>query len=353
MHVRRIIITLVLLIAIAAQSALAAASATPDWAGFVADITIPDGTTLNPGQALTKTWRLRNIGATSWGTAYSLVFVSGNSMDAPVSVSLPRNVPPGDTIDLSVNMKAPAIPGKYRGYWMLRNASGVLFGLGTNANSPFWVYINVVMNYNVAYDFIANLCAASWSSGAGALPCPGIEGSDNGFVLPGNLATLENGATVSAPNLLTFPQNLTDGFIQGAYPAFTVQSGDRFRVALSCDPDSAGCQVTYRLDYQVGAGPLQTLWTFSKSRTGSLHTADVDLGALAGQNVKFFLTVLSAGPNNGDRALWVAPRIVRTGTPAPTATPTPLPSETPTPTPTQTATPTLPPTETPTPSPTP
>lgn len=34
-----------------------------DQADFVQDVSIPDGTRMLPGQAFTKTWRLRNVGA--------------------------------------------------------------------------------------------------------------------------------------------------------------------------------------------------------------------------------------------------------------------------------------------------
>jgi uncharacterized repeat protein (TIGR01451 family) len=60
-----------------------------------------------------------------------------------------------------------------------------------------------------------------------------------------------------------------------------------------------------------------------------VYRMDVDLSPLAGQNVKFILTTQAFGSPVGDRAVWSAPRIVRTSAPVPT--PDPLP---PTPTPT-------------------
>jgi hypothetical protein len=59
--------------------------------------------------------------------------------------------------------------------------------------------------------------------------------------------------------------------------------------------------------------------------------ADVDLSSLVGRNVKFILTVLSAGSPIGDRALWVSPMIYNpsatsvapTGIPTLSFTPTP------------------------------
>ncbi|MEJ5224512.1 MAG: NBR1-Ig-like domain-containing protein, partial [Anaerolineales bacterium] len=344
MHARRILFILVLLAALLAQAAPAAANTQADWAGFIADVTIPDGTTLNPNQTFTKTWRLRNIGASTWTTSYSLVFVSGNAMDAPLSVALPRSVPPGDTIDLSVNMKAPAAPGKYRGYWMLKNASGVLFGLGTNANSPFWVYISVVMNYNVAYDFTANLCSASWSSGAGQLPCPGINGDRAGYAIRLDRPQYESGLVDSKPGLITAPQNVPYGRIQGIFPAVRVMPGDRFQSIVNCEYNALGCAVTFRLDYQIGDGPIRTLWTFREKYEGLFYRADVDLSALAGQDVKFILAVQAGAFSTNNRALWGAPVIVRSSllpvvTPTPTLAPTSVPTATATlPAPSPTAT---------------
>jgi photosystem II stability/assembly factor-like uncharacterized protein len=56
---------------------------------------------------------------------------------------IPVTVVPGQTVDLGVNLTAPSLAGSYRGYWQLKNASGALFGIGTNANGPFYVDIKV------------------------------------------------------------------------------------------------------------------------------------------------------------------------------------------------------------------
>ena len=89
---------------------------------------------LAPGATFTKTWRLKNSGSCTWTTSYSIVFYSGAQMGAPTSVSFPYAVPPGQTVDLTVNMVAPVAEGEYRGFWILRNASGGLFGIGTAAD---------------------------------------------------------------------------------------------------------------------------------------------------------------------------------------------------------------------------
>lgn len=98
-----------------------------DDADFVTDVTIPDGTVLNPGESFTKTWRLKNAGTCSWTPSYAVVFSNGDSMSGPASVALTTNVNPGQTVDISINLKAPSTSGNYTSYWKLRNAAGVTF----------------------------------------------------------------------------------------------------------------------------------------------------------------------------------------------------------------------------------
>jgi hypothetical protein len=54
------------------------------------------------------------------------------------------------------------------------------------------------------------------------------DGDAKGFVLKVNNPKLETGATDSRPGLVTFPQNVQNGYIQGFFPPFRVQNGDRF-----------------------------------------------------------------------------------------------------------------------------
>jgi hypothetical protein len=50
-------------------------------------------------------------------------------------------------VDLTVSLTAPNSAGSYRGYWMFKNASGSLFGIGAQANKPWWVDIRVTGSY--------------------------------------------------------------------------------------------------------------------------------------------------------------------------------------------------------------
>ena len=308
-----------------------------DRVQFIADVTVPDGTTFAPGSTFTKTWRLKNVGSCAWTTSYQLVFSSGEQMGAPASASFPRGVEIGQTIDISVPMTAPSAAGSYRGYWMFKNASGALFGIGAQANKPWWVDIRVsgptvtpggpsktptptptiggptvTPIPGAVLDFASAACTGTWFSGAGQLPCPGTDGDARGFVLKVNNPKLETGATDPRQALLTFPHNVSSGYIQGFFPPFRVQAGDRFRSTIACEGGSTLCYVAYRLDYESAPGQVATLWgPFLERYEGQAFNVDVDLSPLAGKDVKFVLTALAVGPATGDRALWVGPHIFR------------------------------------------
>lgn len=107
------------------------------------DVNVEDDTVMQPGQTFTKIWRLTNVGACSWTREYSVRFSHGDRMNALESVALSGNVASGQTVEIAVDMVAPAAPGTYRGNWKLQNPGGVLFGIGPNGDAPFWVQIVV------------------------------------------------------------------------------------------------------------------------------------------------------------------------------------------------------------------
>jgi hypothetical protein len=135
-----------------------------DRAAFITDVNVPDGTTFSPGAAFSKTWRIKNSGSCTWTRDYKLMYYSGEQMNAPTSINMPLNVFPNETVDLTVNMVAPNTPGQYRGFWILANTNGTMFGIGSSASNPFWVEINVAGTSPIytGYDFTANACSAQW-----------------------------------------------------------------------------------------------------------------------------------------------------------------------------------------------
>ncbi len=80
---------------------------------------IADNTIFAPGQAFTLTWTLKNVGASTWTAGYLLRYYSGEPFGAAKEALLGREVLPGDTIEISLAMKAPVKPGDYRTDWVL------------------------------------------------------------------------------------------------------------------------------------------------------------------------------------------------------------------------------------------
>jgi hypothetical protein len=109
------------------------------------DVNIEDGTEMQPEQRFTKIWRLTNAGACTWTRDYQAIWFFGTKLGDTTAVPLTRNVPPGDSIEIEVEMIAPQIPGIYRSDWKLQNSNAVPFGIGPSGNSTFWVEIQVVL----------------------------------------------------------------------------------------------------------------------------------------------------------------------------------------------------------------
>lgn len=112
-------------------------------AEFVEDISIPDHTNLPAGSSFTKTWRFKNVGTCTWNAEYSLVFIWGDLMDGIERTSFGKKVPPGESIDISVDFVAPKEANAYQGNWMFEDTFGNRFGTGYQGRQFFWVAIDV------------------------------------------------------------------------------------------------------------------------------------------------------------------------------------------------------------------
>jgi hypothetical protein len=107
-------------------------TATPLPAGclgstYVADVTIPDNTRLDPGEAFVKTWRVRNTGTCPWPGDTTIIFIRGADLDAPASVEV-GTLDVNGTTEISVDMVAPTAAGRYEGTWRLADSNGQPFG---------------------------------------------------------------------------------------------------------------------------------------------------------------------------------------------------------------------------------
>lgn len=296
-------------------------TATPlpcDMATFVDDITVPDGTEFNVGQSFTKTWRLRNAGSCTWTTAYAVVYVSGDQMSGPVDLNLTGNVYPGQTVDITLGLKAPNTAGTYRGNWKIRNDKGQVFGL-TNGN-PFWVDIKAkailappVMALEV-YNFATSMCSAEWKTypPLGAIPCPGTTSDEEGFVVMVGNPTMEDNNPAGQTSIETHPRFDPNGLIQGKYPPVVVTGNSRFLTKIGCRQNGGACSVKYQVNYYADGDPtLKSLGTWTETYDGSLRDINIDLSSLSGKSLQFILVVTADGNSAQDWAIWINPRIMK------------------------------------------
>ncbi len=287
-----------------------------DRASFVEDITYPDNKEVDAGATFVKTWRLRNNGSCTWNSSYALVFDRGDAMSGPASAQLTTGtVAPGQVIDVSVTLKAPTTPGTYQGYWLLRNGAGALFGLGGDARSSFWVKVKVINpatptpSANVSFDFIGKGPSAEWHNGSTLLSWGDPYDDSPGVAVNLSNTKLEDNKTYGSL-LATYPQKIDNGIIYGIYPSYTVQTGDHLRASLGFRTDCSGGKVKFVVKYKEGATET-VLGEWLKSCDGGLVGIDKDLSSLNGKALQFILYVSSEGPFEGDKAVWVSPRIER------------------------------------------
>ena len=282
-----------------------------DLAQFVKDISIADGSIFAPGASFTKTWRLKNVGTCNW-SGYSLVFDNGDSMSGTSPTAI-GTVGPGQEVDLSVNLTAPAASGSYRGYWRIRNSSGVLIPvLGGTQGQSFFVDIKVAVSSS-GFDLHTRATDASWvGSAAGVVTTFGGPDTDtNGFAMYRNNQKLEDGTSPSKI-LEIHPQWVNNGVMTGLYPAYTVVAGEHFKARIGFLAKADGTCGTGNAKFQLNykeSGVLKPLGEWTETCDGTIKAVDVDLSSIAGKNVQFALAVLANGPADQDWAVWVSPRV--------------------------------------------
>jgi len=93
---------------------------TPSCLGarFVTDVTIPDYTSLDQGEAFVKTWRMENIGTCAWPANTVLVRLRSD-LSGPERVAV-GPVAVGEVVDISINLAAPNSAGTFNGVWALQ-----------------------------------------------------------------------------------------------------------------------------------------------------------------------------------------------------------------------------------------
>ena len=114
-------------------------AACKDGAVLLEDVTIPDNTVVPAGKIFTKTWKFKNTGTCAW-TGYTIHYASGERMNALDSAPVPETAA-GGTVDLSVDLTAPAGDGTYTTHFSLQNAAGEPIPIGIE--NTFYVKVIV------------------------------------------------------------------------------------------------------------------------------------------------------------------------------------------------------------------
>jgi hypothetical protein len=102
-----------------------------DNMAWMFDVTYQDGYSAVPGEVMEKTWRIKNLGPCTWNTNYVLVFGWGGIGTNWNTVSpshLGRDVPPDDSIEISMTLQAPKTKGEYSAAFRFQNGKGYNFG---------------------------------------------------------------------------------------------------------------------------------------------------------------------------------------------------------------------------------
>jgi len=104
---------------------------------FIKDLTIPDGTNIEPGASIDKRWEVQNSGTCNWGEGYSIRLIGGSDMgvESPLDLIPVRS---NSSTTIRIQFFAPDELGSYRSAWQAYNADDIAFG------DVFYIDIKVV-----------------------------------------------------------------------------------------------------------------------------------------------------------------------------------------------------------------
>ncbi|MGB9672697.1 MAG: NBR1-Ig-like domain-containing protein [Anaerolineales bacterium] len=94
---------------------------------FVADITVPDGSKVKPGEVIDKVWEVENDGSCNWDERYRLKWIGGSELGGqPEQALYPARS--GTHAQIRVHLIAPQAPATYHSAWQAYDPQGQPFG---------------------------------------------------------------------------------------------------------------------------------------------------------------------------------------------------------------------------------
>jgi hypothetical protein len=283
-----------------------------DYAAFISDINIPDGTMIPPGTKFTKTWAIKNTGSCAWTPEYSLVYVGGDLLGAPSSLPMTTaNVAPGETTRVSIEFTAPNDLTIHRSFWKFRNASGGTFGVtdAQGKEQPIWTEIRT----GEVYSFIENMCLATWHAGTDTvLPCPGDpNATTGGAVYTTSGSRWEDGNIENEPVLAMVPPSGTGGTITGQFPPVVVPQWSNFITRFGCMAENKQCNAHVKITYSIEGGPEQVL--VEDTQTYDQNSTKVHINLIKymvyNKPVSFIFYVTSNGEGDQNMIYFLVPRL--------------------------------------------
>lgn len=95
---------------------------------FLDDLTVPDGSSVNPGERIDKQWRVQNSGTCDWDARYRLKLAGGFP---PLGAELSQQLFParaGSEATIQIFFIAPPASGLYRSAWIAYGPDDQPFG---------------------------------------------------------------------------------------------------------------------------------------------------------------------------------------------------------------------------------
>ena len=112
---------------------------------FIADVTYPPYSIVQPNSAFYKTWYVQNVGACTWNGDFAIMHYDGLQMGGttPLRLGAGVAVPPGDYVNITIKLWTGRQSGDFASYWMMTDENGTQFGGGAGFNEPLLVLVRV------------------------------------------------------------------------------------------------------------------------------------------------------------------------------------------------------------------
>lgn len=92
-----------------------------DMSEFIRDVTIPDGSIMQPGEKFTKIWAIRNAGNVTWKNRYlaRMGACAGTALITSAKrVKIPHTMP-GQQVEIAVELRSPEVATTTTAIWKM------------------------------------------------------------------------------------------------------------------------------------------------------------------------------------------------------------------------------------------